>query len=244
MKFPLLSSQFFLGNITKDHSRIPSTRWWFQIFFYFQPESLGKWSNLTSIFFTGVLKPPTSKEWGNGSQLYHQNKFTPQDGVSFPYKAPGSFFCCKGKIQPTFRLEEYGGNQLPPPLEHPPLRNPTKSTRQVFFLQRIGSFLSDPLVLWLMSALTSLRSTSIQEVEEGFRFLHLVPRSPWSYRGWVPFLGGRWIKNLHRPPQKSTQITDFRASSLWKTFFLEYSQEFVIAGLRSFPWVSNSIDEV
>ena len=33
-------------------------RWWFQQFSYFSPRTLGKWSNLTSIFSTG-LKPPT-----------------------------------------------------------------------------------------------------------------------------------------------------------------------------------------
>ena len=31
--------------------------WWFQIFFNFDPENLGKWSNLTSIFFRWVETP-------------------------------------------------------------------------------------------------------------------------------------------------------------------------------------------
>ena len=35
--------------------------WWvFQIFFCFHLEKLGKWSNLTSIFFRWVVQPPTS----------------------------------------------------------------------------------------------------------------------------------------------------------------------------------------
>ena len=34
------------------------TGWWFQIFFSFDPY-LGKWSNLTSIFFNWVAQPPT-----------------------------------------------------------------------------------------------------------------------------------------------------------------------------------------
>ena len=36
-------------------------RWWFSnIYFLFSPRSLGKWSNLTSIFFRWVVQPPTS----------------------------------------------------------------------------------------------------------------------------------------------------------------------------------------
>ena len=34
------------------------SRWWFQTFFYFHPY-LGRWSNSTSIFFKGVVQPPT-----------------------------------------------------------------------------------------------------------------------------------------------------------------------------------------
>ena len=34
------------------------SRWWFH-FFFFSPRSLGKWSNLTSIFFKWVVQPST-----------------------------------------------------------------------------------------------------------------------------------------------------------------------------------------
>ena len=37
-----------------------SSRWWFQRFF-FQPENLGRWSNLTNIFSDWLIQPPTRK---------------------------------------------------------------------------------------------------------------------------------------------------------------------------------------
>ena len=42
------------------HQRSP--RWWQLKYFSCSPRSLGKWSNLTSIFFRWVVQPPTSRD--------------------------------------------------------------------------------------------------------------------------------------------------------------------------------------
>ena len=78
---------------------------------------------------------------------------------------------------------------------------------------------------------TDLRSTSIQEVEEGFRFLHLVPRSLGLFKGGK----GRLQSS---PPNKSTQVMDFYGPpcpAVKDDFLFKKSHEFVIAGLSSFP---------
>ena len=52
--------------------------WWFQLFL-FSPRTLGKWSNLTSIFFKWVVQPPTRESYSSPTSCY---AVTPFQGYS------------------------------------------------------------------------------------------------------------------------------------------------------------------
>ena len=86
-----------MGSDFKDHPL--KTRWWFRIFFCFHPESLGKWSSLTSAYFPPptrrAQKSPSSSWWFSQHGFVSTGSNTRQTSVQGAGEMLPSFFLGK-----------------------------------------------------------------------------------------------------------------------------------------------------
>ena len=79
-----------------------NARWWQLKYLLFSPRSLGKWSNLTSIFFRWVVQPPTSNTISHvwmANHIWNRDAYDPipaGDGILATWGAP----CQPNSLQP------------------------------------------------------------------------------------------------------------------------------------------------
>ena len=88
---------FFFSKVRVEYGVFFSTRWWFQIFFYFFPWIFGRWSNLTFAYF--------SDAWLKNHQLVglvsliKLDFFSPPSFLGRPWFPPEPFFGSFGQME-------------------------------------------------------------------------------------------------------------------------------------------------